>query len=53
LFKISKKELRDKILRGEDISGFDYSHITDMSDMFTSTNMTFELLEKANLDTSI
>ena len=31
---ITKEQLRYKILNNEDISGIDYSHITDMSKMF-------------------
>jgi hypothetical protein len=31
---ITKEQLRDKILNNEDITGIDYSHITDMSYMF-------------------
>jgi hypothetical protein len=31
---ITKEQLRDKILNNEDISDIDYSHITDMSQMF-------------------
>jgi surface protein len=33
--KITKSKLRNKILNNEDISDIDYSHITDMSWMFS------------------
>ena len=33
--KVTKEQLRDMILNGEDISKVDYSHIIDMSWMFS------------------
>lgn len=50
--KITKEEFAQMILNGEDISDIDYSHITDMSFMFESAEITYELLEKAKLNTS-
>jgi surface protein len=46
---ITKEQLRDKILKNEDISGIDYSHITDMSKMFFGCS---GLVEVPKLDTS-
>ena len=46
---ITKQELRDKILKNEDITGIDYSHITDMSHMFSECT---SLKEVPLLDTS-
>ena len=47
--KVTKEQLRDMILNGEDISKVDYSHIIDMSWMFSwCTN----LKEIPHLDTS-
>jgi hypothetical protein len=31
---ITKEQLKDKIINNEDIPGIDYSHITDLSQMF-------------------
>ena len=47
--KVTKEQLRDMILRGEDISNVDYSHITDMSWMFLGCT---NLKEIPHLDTS-
>ena len=47
--KVTKEQLRDMILRGEDISNVDYSHITDMSWMFYGCK---NLKEIPHLDTS-
>ena len=46
------KVLAELILDGMDLSPYDYSSITDMRFMFQESNITYELLEKANLDTS-
>jgi surface protein len=46
---ITKYELRDKILKNEDISGIDYSHITNMYNMFNGCS---RLKTIPNLDTS-
>jgi surface protein len=46
---ITREELRDKILNNEDISGIDYSNITDMSYMF---NNCISLVGIPLLDTS-
>jgi surface protein len=43
------EQLRDKILNNEDISGIDYSHISDMSGMFNGCS---ELVEVPLFDTS-
>jgi surface protein len=51
--KVTKLELRRAILAEEDISFLDYSEVTDMSRLFIGSDITFELLEKANLDTSL
>ena len=47
--KVTMEQLRDMILRGEDISNVDYSHITDMSWMFLGCT---NLKEIPHLDTS-
>ena len=47
--KITKEQLRDMILNGEDISKVDYSHITDMSNMFDGCS---SLVSIPELDTS-
>ena len=47
-----KRVLAELILDGMDLSPYDYSSITDMEEMFNESNITYELLEKANLDTS-
>ena len=47
--KVTKEELRDMILNGEDISKVDYSEITDMSGMFYKCT---NLKEIPHLDTS-
>jgi surface protein len=46
---ITKEELKDKILNNEDISGIDYSHITNMFNMFSGCS---SLKEVPLLDTS-
>jgi hypothetical protein len=38
---ITKEQLKDKIINNEDISGIDYSHITDMSQMFRLKTISF------------
>jgi surface protein len=46
---ITKEQLRDKILKNEDITSIDYSHITDMSEMFYGCS---RLKKVPHLDTS-
>jgi surface protein len=49
LKKVTKEELRDAILAGEDISLLDYSEVTDMSNMFKGCR---SLISIPEIDTS-
>ena len=47
--KVTKEQLRDMVLKGEDIDTVDYSNVTDMSFMFNGCS---SLVEIPQLDTS-
>jgi surface protein len=51
--KVNIAKLKKMILTGEDISLVDYSEISNMDYMFHESHITFDLLNKANLDTSL